>query len=188
MPHLKLVTDADEEAAMNDPVIIAAVQKTARRLKRLGIMDPAPVHESGALLLHPDGKVAVAAYRHIATEARQLTPTEWRVLCALLAFADTGSKSTLPFINCFPRRTTLLQRLGGRTKSIRALSARLTSLERKGWIERLQSLGHRGRFGCAGYRFRIPPGVITPTDPGWEGPKQFDRFHTEGWRTRRSTR
>jgi hypothetical protein len=140
------------------------------------------------------GKHASAVYRRIARRSRNLTDAEFRVLDTLLEFSTQ-------LTNCFPRRRTLLQVLGGRPRKLGRLDAVRHSLARKGWIKRVElceddrvrhegyeqllAANDTGRFiSATGYVFCIPAGEITPYDSAWTGPRTFtNRIFGQRWDT-----
>jgi len=145
------------------------------------------------LLADLNGKYGVAAYRTLARRSRNLTDAEYRLLDTLL---DCSSG----FKNCFPGRRRLLRRLGGAARKLRRLDALRLSLERKGWIERVEltegdrvgpetstddgvllEVNESGRFiSASGYLFHVPAsellcGLIEGDD--WDAPRGFgNRF------------
>ena len=135
------------------------------------------------------GPHAVAMYREVARQSKDVTDSEYRVLDTLLSFS-TKLK------NCFPSRKTVLAKLGGKGRKAWVLDRHRRSLERKGWLKRIQfwegdrvapasraretglleSGNETGRFiSATGYVFCIPPNEIGPGERGWEGPRVFDR-------------
>jgi len=117
------------------------------------------------------GRHCVAVYRETARKSANVTDLEFRILDALLSFSNQLK-------NCFPGRQALLQRLGGRKRTLRALSRTCRSLEQKQWIVLGELYGENEadnlRQPATGYVFRVPPNEIAPGDPGFPGPKDFD--------------
>jgi hypothetical protein len=125
------------------------------------------------------GKHGVAVYRELARRSPGLTDAEYRYLDTLLsAFGST-------FKNCFASRKTVQGRMGGPPRSLTWWDQVRGRLEGK-WIRRipltrdedqeLVEANSAGRFVSAvGVQFLIPPGVIAPLDPGWKGPRVWNK-------------
>ena len=103
-------------------------------------------------------------YRKVARRCSQITPAEYRILDALLDFADWSSNEPAikdPFDgtdgaggNCFPRRKEIAHGVG---VTPRAVDPKLKSLEKKGWLTRIPFLDvRRGSRASDLYQFRIP--------------------------------
>ena len=133
------------------------------------------------------GKHAVAVYRRIASGNKGLTHAQFRVLDAQLSYSTN-------LTNAFPSRKALLTRVGGSVRTLAALDKILGQLNVKGWEDRVYFLegdcvdpetiseagildvaNRSGRFiSAVGVVFCIPPNVLAPGAPRWEGPRKFD--------------
>ena len=126
-----------------------------------------------------DGKHGVAVYREIARRSPGLTDAEYRYLDTLLSAFGSSFK------NCFPARRTVQRRIGGPPRTLTRWDQVRARLEGK-WMHRipltqgedqeLVEANSAGRFVSAvGVQFLIPPGVIAPLDPGWKGPRIWNK-------------
>lgn len=145
--------------------------------------------------LHPIAAVlgwTLKNYRDVARRSSTLTAGEYRVLDALLSFADWSLAEKKPGMgaggyrtegaggNCFPPRKQIAARCG---RNARTIDPILTRLERKGWIARIPFIDvRRGCRAADLFWFRIPQdvddyeeyaGVHGPLD--WSKRKDYER-------------
>lgn len=120
--------------------------------------------EAERLYPHPaDLAWDLRIYRDAARACRDLDNLPYRVLDALLTFADwsakvetptTGTKTEGAGGNCWPSRRQIAQRTG---RSVKTIDSPLAELEQAGWIIRIPFLDVRnGKRANDLYLFQLP--------------------------------
>jgi len=100
------------------------------------------------------------------------------ILCVMVE--EFGSRLE----NCFPRRATIARSMG-RQRSLKSIDRRLQVAVRRQWLRRIPLTRGEdgtlievagGRFTSAtGFVFCVPPDVIAPGHPGWDGPRVWTK-------------